>query len=239
MTTTTTMLSTTTKTLSAKERHLFDELEATIRDGLRTFYEVGAALRTIRDNNLHREVFDTWEQYVKERWSMTRQRAFQLTGAADVCDVVLTVVNIAPQNEAQCRELSRIMDDDCRAEAWKRVVSTAPEVDGNKHITAKAVAKAVKEVRYERFPASRPTPHQGWITVKTEKNLIGDISRRINLADKGSDSLARYLELRGMPEWVEFSTAMLNLKDTWHKLKYRIRVRRKPDENSSPESSDE
>ncbi len=70
--------------LSMAEAHPLAELEATIARGLRTFYDVGQALTVLRDERLYRAGYTTFERYCQARWSMVRQRAYQLMDAAAI-----------------------------------------------------------------------------------------------------------------------------------------------------------
>lgn len=57
-----------------------ERLEGIIRRNLQSFYEVGSALREIRDKGLYRDVlgFDTFEAYCKAKWDMKRTYAFYM-----------------------------------------------------------------------------------------------------------------------------------------------------------------
>jgi hypothetical protein len=59
-------------------------LERIIERGMPKFREVGEALAQIRDQRLYREKWGTFEEYVKQRWNWTRQRAYHLIDAAAV-----------------------------------------------------------------------------------------------------------------------------------------------------------
>lgn len=153
--------------LSVTQRDELDRLEATIETGLRTFYEVGAALLRIRDGRLYLETHETFEEYCRERWEMTRSRAFRLIGASDVVrnlsaigdylqkqfkekdDGMLPIGNtgqLLPSNEAQARPMTELETAELQQEAWLRAMETAP--DGK--VTAIHVARVVKDLKGER-----------------------------------------------------------------------------------------
>ena len=81
--------------LTPIEQNNLVELEATIEKNLKSFYEVGFALMQIRDNKLYRENYITFEHYCKEKWRMSRPRAYQLIAAAEVQDNLSTNVDIS------------------------------------------------------------------------------------------------------------------------------------------------
>lgn len=92
--------------LSDPEREQLASCEATIEQGLATFIAVGNALMTIRDSRLYRQGFASFEDYCRQRWGMSRPRAYQLIDAASVSTVVDTA------NEAQARELAPLKSDE-------------------------------------------------------------------------------------------------------------------------------
>jgi hypothetical protein len=144
--------------LSAGEQHLLDNSERMIASLDRAYLRAGAALATIRDKRLYRQTYDTFEQYVRGRWQLTRARAYQLIEAHEISDQMSTMVDIAPSNERQVRALAKL-DKDQRVDAWRRAVDTAPIVDGEKRITAKHVQKIVAELLPE--PDESLAPQRG------------------------------------------------------------------------------
>ncbi|MEO2014449.1 MAG: hypothetical protein ABGZ53_08740, partial [Fuerstiella sp.] len=56
--------------LTTDERSVFTQLEETIQAGQKAFFEVGAALKEIRDSRFYRDEFNTFEEYCQKRWSI-------------------------------------------------------------------------------------------------------------------------------------------------------------------------
>lgn len=130
------------KNLKDLEKQSLGELEGIIQNHFCTFfYEVGCALAQIRDSELYKETYTTFEDYCKERWGMSRQRAYQLIKAAEVYDNLSTAVD-KPINEAQIRPLTKLSSPDKQLEAYTRAVETAPEG----LMTATHVSKVVEEM---------------------------------------------------------------------------------------------
>lgn len=128
-----------------------DELskhEDTIRRGLNTFVEVGAALLAIRDGRLYRAEFGTFEDYCQERWGITPQHGHRLMTAAATVGNLEPIGSILPATESQARPLTRLKPEQQR-EAWARVVETA--APGK--ITAAHVSSVVDDMFF-----SVPTP---------------------------------------------------------------------------------
>jgi hypothetical protein len=118
-----------------------ERLERIIRENAGAFYEIGDALTKIRVKKYYHDVlgYETFEEYCRKRWDFSRIRAFQLIQSVEIRENVLTIVNIAPATESQCRPLARLPADQ-QLIAWQRAVETAP--DGK--VTAAHVYKIVK-----------------------------------------------------------------------------------------------
>ena len=118
-----------------------ERLEGIIRENVGAFYEIGDALMKIRVKKYYHDVlgYETFEEYCRKRWDFSRIRAFQLIQSVEIRENVLTIVNIAPATESQCRPLARLPADQ-QLIAWQRAVETAP--DGK--VTAAHVYKIVK-----------------------------------------------------------------------------------------------
>lgn len=104
--------------LSEVERQELAAHEEVVERGLGAFVQVGIALMAIRDGRLYRETHATFDEYVKERWKMSRQRAYQLINAAGVVADLSTTVDTLPANEAQARPLTLLLPSE-RLEAWQ------------------------------------------------------------------------------------------------------------------------
>jgi hypothetical protein len=143
--------------LSLNEAQTLKQYEQIIDQGIQIFVEVGRALLAIRDQRLYRESYQTFEAYCRERWDLSRPRAYQLIDAAQARDVVSTIVDIVPVNEAQARPLTSLPPEQQR-EVWREVVKTAPPSG----ITAKHVQAIVNRAKGKTTSprASKPTPQE-------------------------------------------------------------------------------
>jgi hypothetical protein len=101
------------------------ECEKVIERGLSNFIEVGNALMKIRDGKLYRAEFKTFEEYCRKRWSMSRQNAHELIGAAEVSQN-LSGTPDKPTSVSQTRHLVSLPPEK-QKEVWKEAVETAPE----------------------------------------------------------------------------------------------------------------
>ena len=129
--------------LTITENQRLTQLEDVVSVNLRAFYEVGSALLEIRESRLYRNTHETFEDYCKERWDMTRMYAHYLIESKAVIDNLQNVNNCLqiPVNESQARPLTRLAAP-LQIEAWKKAVETAPEGK----ITARHINHVVSEI---------------------------------------------------------------------------------------------
>lgn len=134
--------STSVKPMTPDERLLLARHEATIAAGLKAFQAVGDALTEIRDRQLYREAYESFDDYLLAKWKIDKSYAARLIAAAEVARNLLPIGN-KPRSESVARPLAALLADDQR-EVWKDVVATAPKAaDGTPKVTAKAVEHAV------------------------------------------------------------------------------------------------
>jgi hypothetical protein len=180
--------------LSSVEVQTLEHYERIIAQGLQTFVEVGHALLVIRDQRLYRQSSPTFEDYLRQRWDLSRPRAYQLISAAQVIDTVSTIVDIVPVNESQARPLTSLPPAQ-QAEVWKEVVETAPPSG----ITAKHVQETVKRVRATPAMPRIPKPQE----LEPEKPLRIDVQERLFLALKSVPDRDVFALFVRMYQWVE------------------------------------
>lgn len=129
--------------LSPLELSKRESCEAVIARGLGTFFEVGNALYTIKEGELYRDEFYSFESYCQDKWGICRQYAYRLIGAAEVLAQLSPIGDKLPlpTNEAQIRPLVSLPEED-RAKAWEAAVHHA----GNAPVTARHVEAAAHQV---------------------------------------------------------------------------------------------
>lgn len=141
-------------TLSPNEKKRLEKCEQAIHRGLHTFVEVGQALTEIRDAKLYRASHKTFETYCKERWEISRPRAYELIDHAKVAasDPILSDAS----DKLTARDVRAIKDDApaVAAEIKSRIKQgDAPQ---------KAVAAVVAEKREERQARSKKPVDEEW-----------------------------------------------------------------------------
>lgn len=120
-----------------------EEREAIIERGLGTFREVGNELAAIRNLGQYLEAgYTRFQDYLEERWGISRRRGYQLIDAAEIANSVCTVVHTdAPTSERVARELAPLKDD---PEAMAAALTEAREKHGPDP-TAEQVREFVRE----------------------------------------------------------------------------------------------
>lgn len=124
--------------LDRSEAGRLESCEARIERGLATFVDVGQALLEVRDGRLYRAGHGTFGDYCRERWGMSRPRAYELIHASEIVGAVSATADIpAPSSERVARELAPLRADPPKLrEAWTAAVEehgpepTAAQVRG-------------------------------------------------------------------------------------------------------------
>jgi hypothetical protein len=132
--------------LTTREQSLFARAERTIAKGLKSFLEVGMALKEIRDKRLYRQQYDTFEEYCARRWELSRPRAYELCAASEVVEDLSAVADIRllPENERQTRPLTRLKDPAQWRRAWQSAVKLAAAE--KRPVTARDTEEAVQRL---------------------------------------------------------------------------------------------
>jgi hypothetical protein len=131
--------------LSTSEQQALSHYEQVIERGLKTFFEVGAALLRVRDLRLYRTEYRTFEEYCADRWGLARNRAYQLIDAAGVVQNVQNFGHEAPTIESHAAALATLKDPEQQRQAWQQAVQRAQEL--GKKLTAALVDAVVKEMQ--------------------------------------------------------------------------------------------
>lgn len=126
--------------LNIEERNELERCEVVIKQGLKTFVEVGQALMLIREKKLYRAEFGTFEDYCQDKWQLKKSQTYRLIDAANVVEnIKLPPGGKLPQTEKHARPLTKL-EPELQAEAWQKVVKE----HGDK-ITHNKVEEVVKE----------------------------------------------------------------------------------------------
>lgn len=114
--------------LSPGERERLAEYVAVVDKSMDSFLAVGAALIGIREGRLYREAHPTFEAFCRNKWSMSRPRAYQLIASTKMVNRLsadLSTTVDTPTSERQVRPLTALPAAQ-QAAAWQESVETAP-----------------------------------------------------------------------------------------------------------------
>ena len=120
---------------------LLQKCEAVIERGLKTFIEVGTALKQIKDEKLYLRDYETFDDYCRERRGFKHTYAHRLIKSAEVVEHLLPIGNTLPATESQARPLAQLPVEQ-QANAWANIVDECKE--RGEVITAAAVVDVVE-----------------------------------------------------------------------------------------------
>jgi hypothetical protein len=104
------------------------QLEDIIAGNQYRFYEIGQALKEIRDLRLYKQaLFNTFEAYARSRWDIGRSQAYRLIDAYSVINNLSPIGDRLPGNETQTRPLVPLSPPEQR-KIWKDFLSTGGEI---------------------------------------------------------------------------------------------------------------
>ena len=128
--------------LTTERKSRLKELEQIVKDTekvlSKAFVQFGAALMEIRDHKLWTEEAGTWDQYCKNTFDWSRERASQLIRASKVVLALPPKAATMVAGERQARALADVPEEK-RAEVLE-------EVAGSGEITARRITKAAEQI---------------------------------------------------------------------------------------------
>lgn len=130
------------------KRERFETLCQTVDLGIKQFRRTGNALKEIRDEELYKVQYTSFEQCCREKWQISAVHAARLIDASTFCDVV-EPTGSTPANERQFRALS-VLPEAERLEAWHEVQAAG--------VTPVAIATAIakRKPRSKKNGALKP-----------------------------------------------------------------------------------
>jgi hypothetical protein len=136
---------------SAEDQELL-ECEAIVRASWGHFTRLGEALRRIRDKQLYKNEYGTFEEYCRRRWGFGRSQAGRYISAAEVHCLIAAVPGMpVPNCEAQVRPLVGLSAQ-LALSAWSKALSWSN--DG--HVPGLWVERAVRQELRELPSAAQP-----------------------------------------------------------------------------------
>lgn len=209
--------------LNISERNELERCEVVIKQGLKTFVEVGQALMLIRDKRLYRVEYGTFEAYCNDKWQLSKMHVYRLMQSSEVVENIKSNQLVTlPQNESQARPLTKL-EPELQAEAWQQVV----EQHGEK-VTQKKVQEVVKEFvpvneelkqakKEPMFAASSPEE-----LLKKAKQVAKEraAEKRKKIDEKGSTPDIPEQDRLLIDKIEKGETVVLNMNTNFHAMKY-------------------
>lgn len=162
--------------LAKRERDRLQQLEAIVDRGVKTFMEVGAALKEIRDGRLYRDSHGTFEAYCKERWGFARNYANKLIESSSVAGRISDMGTTVPKTERQAREVAKAPEE-LQTVVWESANEMAKE--RGEPVTAKIVQEAREEVVENRPHITNNSGENEWYTpreyIEAARMAMGEI----------------------------------------------------------------
>lgn len=152
-------------------------LERTIRQAGGAILAAGKALIEIRDTKLYRSTHKTFEAYCRDVWSWSKQRAYQLMGAAELVKALPAKSQPVVDSERKARALIKVPPGKLH-----EVVEHAAATGAT---TAKQIAAVVETVTQPELTDANGTPipkelREDWLSA----TVIGKLIRSAGLAFK-------------------------------------------------------
>ena len=148
--------------LTTSEQTQLAQCERVISEGRVQFAMVADALQRIRDGRLYRASHDTFEQYCREKWGWSRQRASQYIQAAEVSRALPPECQQLLTNEGSSRALGQV-EPAKRAEVLTEAAQSGP-------VTAKSIRAAAERVSPPQPEPDEPEPPR----IRTAKEEMDD-----------------------------------------------------------------
>ncbi|MCP4552727.1 MAG: DNA methylase [Bacteroidetes bacterium] len=166
------------------------QLEEVIDKSQRNFYELGKALKEIRDNRLYRiSLFNSFEDYVKKRWAMSKSHAYRLIEACKVMDRLSPIGDISPENESQVRPLVALTPLE-QERLWRKFLESGLELTAanirrlvskmnksteqpdNQYYQTTIISKNYKDAVLAMLDQVRLAQNDGWQSTSKEAALF-------------------------------------------------------------------
>ena len=210
--------------LNIEERNELERCEVVIKQGLKTFVEVGQALMLIREKKLYRVEYGTFKDYCEEKWGFKERRVYELMNSSKVIDNLenCAIAQVLPQNESQARPLTKL-EPELQAEAWQKTVEQHGE-----NITQKKVEEVVKEFvpinnelkQAKKEPMFAASSQEELLKKAKEVAKERAAEKRQKIDEKGSTPDVPQEDKLLIEKIDKGETVVLNMNTNFHAMKY-------------------
>jgi len=154
------------------------ELEGVIRRGKQAFIEAGNALMEIRDKELWRYDYKSFEDYCHKVWGWKKSYSYMLMESAVVVKALPKSVSTIVENPGQVSALAKVPKEK-RAEVLEKAAS-------NGKVTARSIAEAAKPP-----PEVRQTPV---VDIPAEVAFVEGEEERLNTQGNPANEIIQGIE---------------------------------------------
>ena len=210
--------------LNIEERNELERCEVVIKQGLKTFVEVGQALMLIRDKRLYRAEFGTFENYCRKKWDFTDNFSRRLINSSIVVENIksVSIGTVLPKTETQARPLTKI-EPELQSEVWNETVNRHGE-----NITQKKVEEVVKEFvpinnelkQAKKEPMFAASSQEELLKKAKEVAKERAAEKRQKIDEKGSTPDIPQEDKLLIEKIDKGETVVLNMNTNFHAMKY-------------------
>ncbi len=197
--------------LSTEERVRLRQLETVVEKNLDGMLAAGKALSEIRSSRLYRQYFATFEEYVRERWALSRSRADELIRSNATAELLSASGVELPSSisEAALRPVSALPSPELQIQAWRVVQAASPAGGPTQPVAAKVVRTIRNAIEAPgehtgRRPRGRGHPPREQSFIAPVRRLAAYPGFDANLAtshlDKFSSALSAFTAFRIMAD---------------------------------------
>jgi hypothetical protein len=137
-------------TLSQAEAELLHGYESTIKKSWQATLDVGLALVGIRDANLFRVDFDSFDDYYRVKWGFSCKQVYVWTNAAELFNAITEISELpVPNHESQLRPMFGLSKPEAQL-AWR----CAAIKSGGYPITERHVKSVLKDLQLKQKPVA-------------------------------------------------------------------------------------
>ena len=174
---------------TAEETVEFERLDTIVKNGLKGFIEVGAALMEIRDQKLWRAGnFKNWEDYCQNVEGFSRIHAHRLIEASQCVKEIQNLSNssIKPKHESQVRPLLELENIEDRLHVWNAIVMMIEDGLTTPKITAERVREMVTSLLENEMSDAGVVATKKEPSTRTERKI--DVISKLRAAVTGRES---------------------------------------------------
>jgi len=170
--------------LTISNKHRLQSLEQMIESNFKAFYQVGLALKEIRDKKLYKsQGYHRFKDYCIERWDMGSRYAYlQIESSVVVENLRSTGTDLLPACERQVRPLTKL-EPQQQSEAWERVIQIAEKNKvGEPKISTELIEKVVSEITgkpIEKQKQSELAGDQVVFKISVEKDTVKSLNKSL------------------------------------------------------------